>query len=110
MKQNVIFLGYTGTYPSLCCGILTLSIKGKIYTFGHILENKGRREYKRFWASGGCCNIGYNLDSQSEEPIIFTRPWKIDKTMLPRKLRKYADEISMVFNAYVPSGCCGGCR
>ena len=33
--NRVRFISYTGRYPNLCSGILTLEIDGKEYKFGH---------------------------------------------------------------------------
>ena len=34
-KKHVEFISYTGRYPNLCSGILTLRIDGKEVTFGY---------------------------------------------------------------------------
>ena len=33
--SRVKFISYTGEYPNLCSGVLTLEIDGKEYKFGH---------------------------------------------------------------------------
>ena len=50
-KNNIDcrFVSYTGKYPNLCRGILTLSINGINKTFG-MHDNC---DYDRFWFSGG---------------------------------------------------------
>lgn len=94
VEPTIKFVSYTGEYPYLCCGVLTLRIDGETVTFGgHYVGYHG--EYRRFWKSGGCGDIH--------------APWIIDKNGLPPKYQNYADEISTVFNENVPYGCCGGC-
>ena len=34
-KTNIEFVSYTGAYPNLCSGILTMKVNGKEYEFGH---------------------------------------------------------------------------
>lgn len=34
-NSRVKFIDYTGRYPNLCSGVLTLEIDGKIYKFGY---------------------------------------------------------------------------
>lgn len=93
---NVEFVSYTGAYPNLCAGILTLRIHGKEYRFGY-----GSGMHEPFWASGGECS--WVKDSVSESP------WIIDTDSLPDELKPLAHEIDEVFNANIPFGCCGGC-
>lgn len=53
--MRIEFVSYTGRYPNLCSGVLTLLINGKEVTFGP--EWKGA-EFPTFWASGGSCGFG----------------------------------------------------
>lgn len=96
---EVKFISYTGKWPCLCFGTLTLEINGKEYTFG-----RGGR-YSSFWHSGGSCGFtnGYR------DSYVNQGEWKIDIEELPEELRCYASEIDEVFNANVEEGCCGGC-
>lgn len=61
--RHVKFISYTGKYPNLCSGVLTLEIDGVTYCFGHDYskyrswENDGN--YEAFWSSGGGCGF-YN--------------------------------------------------
>ena len=93
-KNTVEFVSYTGKYPNLCRGVLTLKINGKLYTFGC------GQKYDRFWESGGGLDKDY-------DPII--EEWLIDCDYLPKELVKYADQIDRVINENIPFGCCGGC-
>lgn len=97
-KNNVEFISYTGDYPSLCIGILTLKINNKIYKFGG-------EKYQRFWESGGDC--GFQNDDLDE--YVIQDKWRINIDYLPEELKSYAIEIAEVFNENVDYGCCGGC-
>ena len=92
--RHVKFIDYTGKYPNLCSGILTLEIDGEKATFG--LDG----QYEEFWRSGGCA------DWQND--MVITGEWLIEIERLPQKYQKYATEIDRVFNADVEHGCCGG--
>ncbi len=99
--NHVKFVSYTGKYPNLCTGDLTLEIDGEIATFGYGFESKKKPKYHRFWSSGGGLNPNYEGVWQGE--------WQIDVERIPEQFRKYAVEIDEVFNANVEHGCCGGC-
>lgn len=88
----VKFIDYTGRWPNLCSGTLTLEIEGEVVRFSSERDT-------RFWYSGGSCE-GYNTKTQ---------PWIIEKDEIPEKYRKYYYEIVHVFNENVEWGCCGGC-
>ena len=104
-KPHVKFVSYTGQYPTLCHGVLTLNIDGVEERFGYDPFNMGISvgNYDCFWESGGdnyfVDGIGYSEKGD----------WKIFPNSLPDKYKKYAFEIEEVFNANVPKGCCGGC-
>lgn len=108
-NNNVKFISYTGKYPNLCNGILTLEINGVEVSFGHDAsyykndDNDGN--YEPFWHTGGRCGFR-NHYSQS---YCEQDEWIIDAQELPEKYRKYANEIDEVFNENVDYGCCGGC-
>lgn len=106
--SNIKFISYTGTYPSLCGGVLTLEIDGEIVKFGNDdysvdFDNKTRRysngNYEKFWCSGGGIR---NYKPYHEE-------WEIHENKLPEKYKKYIVEFDYIFNANVEFGCCGGC-
>lgn len=99
MESSVKFINYTGHYPALCLGDLTLEINGKIYEFG---TNK---VHPIFWSSGGSCYFTNNY----EESHITQDEWMIDKDFLPDELKKYSKEIKRVLNESIRWGCCGGC-
>lgn len=119
-NEHVYFLNYTGDYPNLCRGILTLKIDGKVIQFGDkykfvksawdktatMMEEEYNRRYgvdifPKFWVSGGSIGSYYNGVCQRE--------WIINNDDIPEQYRKYACEIDRVFNMNVEWGCCGGC-
>lgn len=102
--MEIKFVSYTGEYPNLCCGILTLEIDGTIYNFGGCCNERKSVCFREFWESGGC--VEFNADW---EETIKRRKWKLKKEALPDFLKPYGKELIKVFNANVPYGCCGGC-
>lgn len=100
-KDHVVFISYTGEYPNLCSGVLTLEIDDRRVTFG--TRDKDVM-FDKFWSSGGC----FFIDDDGEEGTELGK-WKIHSNDLPEQFRKYAREIAQVFNANVGYGCCGGC-
>lgn len=97
---HVKFVSYTGRYPNLCSGILTLEIDGEEYKFGgYGFDDESI--FKRFWYSGGGLLSDYSGVTNGE--------WRIDIGDLPERFQKYAYEIDAVFNENVEHGCCGGC-
>lgn len=71
-NSNIEFISYTGAYPSLCCGVLTVNVNGKKYKFrGYersLLLNEGDDYYPemlpKFWISGG-----HGLDEDLDENL-----------------------------------------
>lgn len=98
--KHVEFVSYTGKFPNLCSGELTLKIDGKVVTFG---SDYTKCEYPQFWCSGG------NTFIYPDEEGVIKEPWIIYKEDLPDKYHVYLDEIREEFNSSVPYGCCGGC-
>lgn len=70
--ENVQFVSYTGKYPNLCGGILTLIICGKEYVFGHDYSKfeswKTDGHNPSFWSSGGGCGFTNNYESSYVNP------------------------------------------
>ena len=60
--KHVEFVSYTGKFPNLCSGELTLKIDGKVVTFG---SDYTKCEYPQFWCSGGSTFI-----HQDDEGVI----------------------------------------
>ena len=102
--NHVKFISYTGKYPNLCRGILTLEIDGEKVKFGHDYSTfeswKNDGNYDEFWSSGGSITTDY---------CVCDGEWEINAESIPEQYRKYAREIDEVFNSNVPYGCCGGC-
>ncbi len=115
--SNIKFIDYTGKYPNLCSGILTLSIDGKIVKFGHNYsyydydtktytnEDPNNPNFDKFWSTGGSCGFKDNYINS----YINNNEWIIDINDIPKKYQKYATIIDELFNNNVPHGCCGGC-
>ena len=106
--NHVEFIEYTGCFPNLCSGTLTLKIDGEIVKFGHNYRSYDYKthtftdgvDYDSFWESGGGLDGDY---------CPYSGEWRIDVGLIPEKYRKYSKEIDDVFNDNVPYGCCGGC-
>lgn len=98
--KHVEFVNYTGAWPSLCVGILTLIIDGETVTFGTATSDV-QPMYDRFWRSGGYTNWATGE--------VVERGWCVCADDLPEQYRAYADEIQEVMGANIPHGCCGGC-
>lgn len=104
----VEFVSYTGEYPNLCRGVLTLRIDGEEVRFGHdynIFESwKTDGNYEEFWTTGGACGFCTN-----GEDYIDHDEWQLIESNLPEKYEPYSEELINVFNENVWWGCCGGC-
>ena len=102
----VEFVSYTGTYPNLCSGVLTLRIDGEEVRFGHDYFESWKTDgnYDEFWATGGTC--GFYADG---EDYVDHDEWQLVKSNLPEKYKLYGEELINVFNENVRWGCCGGC-
>lgn len=119
-ENHVEFISYTGSFPNLCRGTLTLCIDSEEVKFGHDAyshrwnEKTGEQYYEgeendkphfdAFWSSGGSCGFDDKWNTH-----ISIGEWIIDVTSIPEQYRKYAAEIDEVFNNNVDYGCCGGC-
>lgn len=97
IKEDIKFVNYTGHYPCLCNGILTLCINGINHTFGYGNDC----EYPRFWHSGGSCNW--------RSCDVYRNEWEIDYEEIPDEFKKYADIFDILINEHIEYGCCGGC-
>jgi len=83
---------YTGKFPNLCGGNLTVVMRGKAWRFP-----------ADCLISGGSATI----ENDNEEKIV-TRPWKIrswPKGFPPQERKRVLDAI----NKQIEHGCCGGC-
>lgn len=110
--SHVKFIDYTGNWPNLCSGVLTLEIDGVEYKFGHNYEqydvcnstfkdeSPDNPNFESFWMSGGSCSC---------ENGCSYGDWIINIDEIPEQFKKYAAEIDAIFNENVSQGCCGGC-
>lgn len=103
-ESDVQFISYTGKFPNLCSGILTLQIDGKIYTFGN-KYSYDNVDFDKFWYSSGSCGFTNNYKRE----YVNTGEWVIDVSRIPKQFRTYATIIDSLFNSNVSHGCCGGC-
>ena len=98
--MDIKFINYTGRYPNLCSGILTLQVNDKVYEFGY------GKPHKPFWSTGGSCGFRGN---DYDNAYVTKGKWIIDGAELPKELQRYAKIITELFNEKVSFGCCGGC-
>ena len=113
------FISYTGKYPNLCSGVLTVEINGKEYKFGHDINDEydfvkccyTNDNFEQFWCSAG--TIRFSSDKPDGE--VTKVPWEINGfwNIADDKCSQWIIDILpyllKVFNENVPFGCCGGC-
>jgi len=87
------FINYTGEWPNLCRGILTISVGGEIFNLSQIL------------ISGGDCSFSSDYSSSD----VSSGGWEIYESNLPEKLRGFHKQIVELVNDNIEKGCCGGC-
>lgn len=98
------FISYTGEYPNLCNGVLTVEIDGKEVKFGHDYCQPDDNNYEKFWTSGG--SVSFDEDYNEE---VETNAWELDISELDEKFWDIANDLIDIFNENVKYGCCGGC-
>lgn len=94
--RNIEFISYTGAYPCLCMGTLTLKIDGQEMSF------------KGGFHSGGTCFFDADWDdhvTEGEWEIDFDSPEWEELNLTDEE----KEEITSIFNVCVEHGCCGGC-
>lgn len=100
------FISYTGTYPNLCNGVLTVEIDGKEYTFGY--QNA---DFDDFWVSGGniCRSEDWDMWAVKGAWELRYYNWsKVDENH-PQWVIDILPDLIRIFNENVEHGCCGGC-
>ncbi len=105
--KNVEFISYTGKFPDLCCGVLTLKINGEVVKFGHEIEDFDLKTGKYNDSNFDECWLGNKSDSVC---CSYAGYWKVTPESLPEKYRIYSKEIEDLFNKFVPESNCGGCE
>ena len=103
MSKRVEFVSYTGKWPCLCHGDVTLKIDGKVVEFcKYRCDSKETGKPYLKLESGGTCGFtnGYR------DSFVEHGPWSIDLDPCYAELE---DEILEVINDNIPWGCCGGC-
>ena len=88
----VKFVSYTGSYPTLCSGILKIKVGNKVYELENIL-----------WSGG---SVSFTEDY---EEVVTYGEWRIFKGRLPAEIQELSEEITECVNRNVSKGCCGGC-
>lgn len=94
------FISYSGKFPNLCNGVLTLEIEGKIVTFSS--SNDFEADYKFDLYSGGFAGLSMDYT----KAILKEGPWELH---LPSEFSEIEEDVQLQFNEEVEYGCCGGC-
>lgn len=116
--KDIKFISYSGKYPNLCRGVLTVSIDGVETKFGHNYSNwkvsenrftdedKEKPNYPEFWMSGGY--VSFDSDWNAN---IGYGPWEYNGDL--EDYNEFDEEtiqqLLEIFNSNVQDGCCGGC-
>jgi len=91
--RKIEFVKYTGAYPNLCSGTLTIRVDDAVHDVKYCLE------------SGGQCYIDFN-----GEEIVSKGDWKISRERFKSFLtEEEMNEVERQVNLNVQCGCCGGC-
>ena len=115
--MNIKFISYSGKYPNLCSGVLTVEIDGKEYKFGHESGDYDfeKRRYKnnnfeQFWSSGGRIEKDKDWNMWAEDdPWELNGYWNKADNKHPQWVIDILPKLLEIFNENVPYGCCGGC-
>ena len=107
---KVEFVSYTGSYPCLCSGVLTVKIDGETVRFGHEVGSFDYKtssykdnNYDDFWVSGGSVECDGNEEYYTEQ-----EKWEISiDNDFP--YNNIINELIDCMNENVRYGCCGGC-
>ena len=84
--MEIEFISYSGKYPKLCCGILTLKIDGKIVNFGYDGKPENLNNYNRFWVTQGAWTVWEN-----NTYTVSTNDWVLYEPELPDVYKPYVD-------------------
>lgn len=110
------FVSYTGAYPNLCRGILTVKVDGKQYRFGHSWLDaltgqkvEGDDLLDPFWKSGGSCGFDDEWNEEVSKGQWELLDYDLKREEYPEEIRDKLEDILEVMNQNVTGGCCGGC-
>lgn len=103
MVRQVEFINYTGEYPCLCSGEVTLKIDGEVVEFCEY-KFKSRETGKPYLSLSSGSSCGFNNDYT--ESYINNGDWEIE---LDPRYEDIKDIVLDLINKNVPYGCCGGC-
>ena len=94
--MSVKFISYTGSYPTLCTGHLTIEVNGKRYVLNQVIspDEKATCYY----------------DHKTRDIVHAYGGWKVNADRLSEELRQFACEIQELANANIEPPCCGGCE
>ena len=102
--SRVEFVDYTGEFPCLCSGEVTLKIDGQVVRFvkDKCESEESGKPYLSLTSGGRCY-----FDDEWNDHVEYG-PWSID---LDPRYAELEDEILEVINinSNIPWGCCGGC-
>ena len=102
--KAVEFVDYTGEFPCLCSGEVTLKIDGQVVRFvkDKCESEESGKPYLSLTSGGRCY-----FDDEWNDHVEYG-PWSID---LDPRYAELEDEIFEVINinSNIPWGCCGGC-
>ena len=100
--KAVEFVDYTGEFPCLCSGEVTLKIDGQVVRFvkDKCESEESGKPYLSLTSGGHCY-----FDDEWNDHVEYG-PWSID---LDPRYAELEDEILEVINSNISWGCCGGC-
>lgn len=91
--MDIKFVEYSGKWPNLCRGKLTLEINGE----------------RRIFPKGILCSCGTAYFDDDWESHITEGKWIVEEKYLPEDLKDFSAKIEECVSNNVPYGCCGGC-
>jgi hypothetical protein len=105
-ESMVKFISYTGKYPNLCSGILTVNIDGQKLTFGSYGKDT---IFPKIWCSGGSVRFDKNCNAYVTKGAWECLYCSSDINKFPPIVSNNIEDIIKVMNENVPHGCCEGC-
>ena len=107
--DEIKFVSYTGRFPHLCSGVLSVLVNGVKFRFGYFFEDEEKSGplLPPFWRSGGSAGVTESLDE-----FCNGGEWEMDdpkEEHYPPAVWSALPAILAAMNANVEHGCCGGC-